>query len=368
MEEPPPGLAPLGLVVLAEELRPNIAETVSFLREQEVEVKVLSGDDPKTVAAIARDVGIPVAGVSEGADLPQEADALRRFAASTTVVARISPEGKQAIVRALRDDGRYVAMIGDGVNDVPALKASRLAIAQGSGTQMARAVSDLVLTSGDFPTVPVLIAEGRQALRNLQRVAKLYLAKSAFAAFLILTIGISAVAWPLLPRQLSLGGSLAISVPTFFVALAPSDGRWRPNRFATRVARFAVPAGILLGTAVLSAYLFALHSLGLAIRDARTVALTAFVPTGLYLVMALEAGGSRRRSALVAGMCGMIGALYLLALFTGPVQSFFALQTPDIGMLATALLASAVSIWALVLSGFGTSPRSGSAAAPALMQ
>ena len=127
-EDPLADLQPLGLVVLAEELRPNVNATIAFLREQEVEIKVLSGDAPETVAAVARDVGIPVAGVSDGSSIPEDPEARRRFAADVTVVGRISPDGKQAIVRAL----------ADGVNDVPALKSARLAIAQGSGTQMAR--------------------------------------------------------------------------------------------------------------------------------------------------------------------------------------------------------------------------------------
>ena len=138
-------------------------------------------------------------------------------------------------------------MVGDGVNDVPALKSSRLAIAQGSGTQMARSVSDLVLISGDFATVPALVAEGRRALRNLQRVTKLYVTKSAFAAFLILMIGTSSEAYPLLPRHLTLAATLTIGIPTFFLALAPSSGPWRPEHFVRRVARFAVPAGAVLG-------------------------------------------------------------------------------------------------------------------------
>jgi cation-transporting P-type ATPase E len=166
-DDPPVGLRPLGLVVLAEELRPNVNATVAFLREENVEIKVLSGDAADTVAAIARDVGIPVGGVHEGASIPDDRDERREFAADATVVGRISPEGKQAIVNALSDEGRYVAMIGDGVNDVPALKSARLAIAQGSGTQMARTVSDLVLVSGDFAAVPPLVAEGRRAVRNL---------------------------------------------------------------------------------------------------------------------------------------------------------------------------------------------------------
>ncbi len=351
-DDPPADLEPLGVVVLAEELRPGVRDTIAFLQEQNVEVKVLSGDSPQTVAAISRDVGIPVERSQEGSSIPEEPQARREFALSTTVVGRISPEGKQAIVRALAEAGRYVAMVGDGVNDVPALKASRLAIAQGSGTQMARSVSDLVLISGDFATVPPLVAEGRRALRNLQRVTKLYVTKSAFAAFLILTIGTSSDAYPLLPRHLSLAASLTIGIPTFFLALAPSSGPWRPQRFVRGVAAFAVPAGTVIGTGVVAGYLFAIHDLDLSVPQARTVALTTLVACGLYLVMALEAGGSRRRSALVAGMCALMAGLYVAAFLIPAARSFFVLTPPNPGMLLTSVLASAVSIGALALCGF----------------
>jgi cation-transporting P-type ATPase E len=351
-DQPPAGLEPCGLVVLAEQLRPSITDTIAFLQHEGVEIKVLSGDSPKTVTAIARDVGIPLAGVSEGKDIPVDADARRKFAAEATIVGRISPEGKEAIVQALRDQDRYVAMIGDGVNDVPALKCARLAIAQGSGTQMARSVADLVLVNGDFANVPSLVAEGRRALRNLQRVSKLYVTKSAFAAFLILTIGLSSDAYPLLPRHLSIAATLTIGIPTFFLALAPSSGPWRPDGFVRIIARFAVPAGVITGTGVVAGYLFALHDLDLSIADSRTVALTTVIACGLFLVMALEAGGSRRRSSLVAGMCAAMAAIYVAALVIPSIRSFFALTVPSAGMLATALLAGAVSTAALTLSGF----------------
>ena len=351
-ELPPDGLRPLGLIVLAEDLRPNVRETVQFLIEQGIEIKVLSGDSPQTVAAIARDVGIPVGAVAEGASIPEDADERRQFALSATVVGRISPDGKQRIVQALRDEGRYVAMVGDGVNDVPALKSSRLAIAQGTGTEMARSVADLILLNGDFAAVPALVAEGRRALRNLQRVTKLYVSKSAFAAFLILTIGTSSDAYPLLPRHLSLAASLTIGIPTFFLALAPSSGPWQPQRFVRRVAAFAVPAGVMVGTGVVAGYLFALHDLDLSVADSRTVALSTLVLSGLYLVLALEAGGSRTRSALVAGMCAVMAGLYVLALALAVTRSFFALTVPSAGMAVTAVAAAAGSMGALALCGY----------------
>jgi len=251
-------------------------------------------------------------------------------------------------------------MVGDGVNDVPALKSARLAIAQGSGTQMARTVSDLVLSSGDFACVPKLVAEGRRVVRNLQRVAKLYITKSAFAAFLILTIGTSSDAYPLLPRHLTLAAALTIGIPTFFLALAPSDGPWQPQNLVRSVARFAVPAGFVLGTGLVAGYLFARYDLNESVADARTVALTTLIVGGLYLVMALEAGGSRRRSTLVAVMCGAMAALYVAALLLPITRSFFELTPLDAGLIATAVLAGAVSIGALALAGF--SARAGTSA------
>ncbi len=350
--QPPADLAPLGIVVLAEQLRPNVRDTIAFLHREGVDVKVLSGDAPQTVAAIARDVGLEVARVSDGDAIPDDPGALRRFAAEVTVVGRISPEGKKAIVEALRAEGRYVAMVGDGVNDVPALKSSNLAIAQGTGTQMARCVADLVLISGDFASVPLLVAEGRRALRNLQRVSKLYVTKSAFAAFLILTIGTSTDAYPLLPRHLTLAAALTIGIPTFVLALAPSSGPWRPEGFARSVARFAVPAGAVVGTGLVAGYLFALHDLDLSVTNARTVAVTILVACGLYLVMALEAVGSRRRSTLVAAMCAALAGSYVAVLAVTAARRFFELTIPDVAMIATSAVASAVAIAGLALCGF----------------
>jgi cation-transporting P-type ATPase E len=299
--------------------------------------------------------------LSEGSAIPEDPAELRAFALDASVVGRISPEGKRAIVGALHDAGRYVAMLGDGVNDVPALKAARLAIAQGSGAQMARSVADLVLISGDFDAIPALMGEGRQALRNLSRVAKLYVTKSAFAAFLILTIGTSSEAYPLLPRHLSLAATLTIGIPTFFLALAPSSGFWQPERFVRGVARFAVPAGVIVGTGTVTGYLFALHDLDCTVMQARTVATAVLVTVGLYLVLALEAAGSRRRSTLVSGMCLSLGGLFIAAFVLPTVRRFFALSMPTLGMIATAVLASLLAIGALALAGY--TPLAGEAAA-----
>jgi cation-transporting ATPase E len=206
-----------------------------------------------------------------------------------------------------------------------------------------------------------LMGEGRQALRNLSRVAKLYVTKSAFAAFLILTIGTSSEAYPLLPRHLSLAATLTIGIPTFFLALASSSGSWQPERFVRGVARFAVPAGVIVGTGTVTGYLFALHDLDCTVMQARTVATAVLVTVGLYLVLALEATGSRRRSTLVSGMCLSLGGLFIAAFLLPTVRRFFALSVPTLGMIATAVLASLLAIGALALAGY--TPLAGEAAA-----
>jgi len=316
----PGELRPLGIVVLSEQLRPQARATVEFFRAEGVELKVLSGDAPDTVAAIARDAGIPVERLVDGSREEPTADA--------NVVGRISPEGKRRLVEELKARGRYVAMVGDGVNDVPALKAARLAIVQGSGAEMARSVADVVLVKGDFAAVPAMVAEGRKILRNIQRVAKLFVAKSAFAAFLILLIGTSPeTPYPLLPRHLTLAAGLTVGVPGFFLALAPSTGPWRTERFLREIARFAIPAGTAAGLGVLAAYRFALDVAGVPLEEARTVATSVLVLVGLYLVLALEASG-RRRAIAVGALCAALLVVYVAVLAFDGTREFFELVVP----------------------------------------
>lgn len=244
----PDGIRPLGAVVLAERLRNDADKTVAFFGREEVALKVLSGDNPATVGAIARDAGIPARSAAlDGGGLPESDEELLSAVRAAPAIGRISPEDKARVVRVLAEAGEYVGMLGDGVNDVPALKQARLAIAQGSGTQMARSVSDLVLVSGEFNEVPKMVHEGRQILRNIQRVARLFVTKAVFTAFLLLTIAIPSGVFPLLPRQFTLVSSLTIGIPAFFLALAPSTGPWRPEGFLKAIARFSLPAGIATG-------------------------------------------------------------------------------------------------------------------------
>jgi P-type E1-E2 ATPase len=318
----PPPVVPLGLAVLSEELRPEVRETIAYLAEEGVEVKVLSGDAPATVGSIAADAGIPVDEALDGRELPEGRAELAHVAAEAAVIGRISPEGKLAVVEALAARGRYVAMVGDGVNDVPALRAARLAIAQGSGAQLAKAVADVVLVSGTFTAVPRMVSDGRRILRNIRRVTTLFVAKSVFAAFLILSIGLTPTEYPLLPRHLTLAASLTVGIPAFFLALAPSDGPWQVRGFLREVGRFSVPAGVAAGFGVLASYLVTLNVLDAGLTEARTAALTALVLVGLYLVLALEAREARR-ALWVSALCASLLAVYVIVLIVPGLRGFF---------------------------------------------
>lgn len=333
MEEPPPEhLTPIGMVSLAETLQPDVREAVAFLDREGIPVHVVSGDAPATVGAIAADCGIHSSAPILASELPTEPAALSGVVMGAGIVGRATPDDKVRIVAALTAQGHNVAMIGDGVNDVPALKASRVAIAPGEASQMARAVADVVLVRGGFQSLPPMIREGRQALRNLQRVSKLFVSKSFLAAFLVLTIGLVPTTYPFLPRHLTLLSFLTVGIPAFFLALAPSTGPWKARDFLASTFRFALPAGVAAGLGVVSAYLFSLNVLFDDIPTARTVAVTTLMAMGLWLVIVLEISGVRR-SAWVIFLCMAMAGAYVAVILVAPLRDFFELTT--LGALST---------------------------------
>jgi magnesium-transporting ATPase (P-type) len=218
-------------------------------------------------------------------------------------------------------------MLGDGVNDVPALKEARLAIAQGSGTQMARSVADLVLVRNDFGVVPGMVAEGRQILRNIQRVAQLFVTKSVFAAVVGLAVALPTATYPLLPRQFTIASTVTIGIPAFVLALAPSSGPWRPERFLRTVASFAIPAGVAIGLGIVAGYLVARYGFDLTLASSRTVATGIVVVCGLAVVIRLEGEGGRRRLA-VGALCAAMALLFALALLVPFLRNFYELAKP----------------------------------------
>src|SRR5918996_2859332 len=246
--EPPPRLEARALIVLEENLRSDAAETIEFMREQQVDLKLISGDARQTVVAVARAVGVPAdAGVIEGPSLPADPRELADAAEANTIFCRIRPEQKKSLVAALSDRGRFTAMIGDGVNDVPALKRASLAVGMGSGSQVTKGISDIVLLRDEFSMLPRAVAEGRRIARNIHRLGRLYTTKTVYAAFLILTAAIFGFTFPFLPRQLTIAAFLTIGVPSFVLALAPSEGPLYRGRLLRALAAFSVPAGVGAG-------------------------------------------------------------------------------------------------------------------------
>ncbi len=343
-------LRPLGVIVLAEELRAEASETIAFFAREDVALKVLSGDNPATVGAIARDLGIEATGPAlDGRALPEDDAELLAAVRAAPAIGRISPEDKARVVRVLSEGGEYVGMLGDGVNDVPALKEARLAIAQGSGTQMARSVSDLVLVSGEFGEVPPMVGEGRQILRNIQRVARLFVSKAIFTAFLVLVIAIPSGVFPMLPRQFTLTSTFTIGIPAFLLALAPSSGPWRPEGFLRAIARFSIPAGLATGLGILTTYLLARHAFEVDLTEARSATAATVVVSGLAIVFALEDQPGTRR-LVVGALCAAMALLFFGACAIPAARSYFEIANPTGGMVGAWLIGSAVAIALLAVA------------------
>ena len=313
-EDPAAGGAPpmqaLALVVLEETLRPDAAETIAYMREEEVDLKLISGDAAATVTAVAYAVGVPRdAGVVEGPDLPDDEEALARVAEENTIFCRIKPEQKKALVGALVAAGRYVAMIGDGVNDVPALKRARMAVAMGSGAQVTKGVADVVLLKDQFARLPEAVGEGRRIARNIHRLGRLYLTKTVYAAALILLVAVPGFAFPFLPRHLTLAAFLTIGIPSFVLALLPSDGPLYRGRLLRALAAFAVPAGLATALGSILSFFLVDTVAGASLEAGRTAATTTLIVLGLAFILLLERGPGREHIAIQSNMLAMVAAL-----------------------------------------------------------
>jgi cation-transporting P-type ATPase E len=346
--QPPPKLEPRALVVLEEQLRPDAAETIEFMRQQGVDLKLISGDARQTVTAVARAVGVSGdADVIEGPDLPTDKAALAAAAERHTIFCRITPDQKKALVGALADRGRFTAMIGDGVNDVPALKRARLAVAMGSGSQITKGIADIVLLRDQFSMLPRAVAEGRRIARNIHRLGRLYATKSVYAGLLILFTAIFGGAFPFLPRQLTIAATLTIGIPSFVLALAPSEGPLYRGRLLRALAAFAVPAGAGIAAGSLLSYFLVDKVFGGSLAEGRTGATTTLIVLGFCFILLLERGPGREHITIQSYMLAMIaglGALYALALAARPVREFFELELLSAGQLFLCLFSVAVGL------------------------
>ncbi len=284
----PPELAPAALVVLAERLRDDAAETMRYFTEQGVALKVISGDNPRTVGAVAAAVGVPgVTGPDDAVDareLPDDLEALADILETHSVFGRVTPHQKRAFVAALQSRGHVVAMTGDGVNDALALKDADIGVAMANGSPATRAVAQIVLLDGRFAHLPDVVAEGRRVIANIERAARLFVVKNVYSVVLALTIAITLAAYPLEPIPLSLIADATIGIPGFFLALGPNRRRYMPG-FLRRVLAFSVPAGVVIGLCAYGGYWIMRKSDAGNIEAARTTATLVILIVALWVLL-----------------------------------------------------------------------------------
>jgi cation-transporting ATPase E len=248
---------PAGLVVLQQRVRAEAKATLAYFADQDVTVKVISGDNALSVGAVAASLDLPRADAPVDArELPSEREELATALDDGTVFGRVTPAQKRDMVGALQSHGHTVAMTGDGVNDVLALKDADIGVAMGSGSPATRAVAQIVLLDNSFATLPHVVAEGRRVIGNIERVSNLFLTKTVYSVLLAIAIGVIGVPFPFLPRHLTVIGALTIGIPAFFLALAPNTERARRG-FVRRVLRLAIPSGVIIGAATITTYLMA---------------------------------------------------------------------------------------------------------------
>ncbi len=346
----PATIVPRALISLGDVIRPDAAETLRYFASQGVHAKVISGDHPNTVAAIAQSVGVPGSqNVMDARDLPDDPDELATVMEEFTVFGRVNPHQKRAMVRALQARGHTVAMTGDGVNDVLALKEADIGIAIGSGASASRAVAQLVLLDGRFDTLPHVVAEGRKVISNIERVANLFVTKSVYALFLAVAVGVAAQPFPFLPRHLTLVGTVTIGIPAFFLALAPTAQRVRRG-FVRRVVRFAIPVGIAAGLATFGAYQMAISE-GVTLVEARTMATFVLAALGLVALAMVARPIVGWKRWLVGSMAGVLAFLFL----SPSARDFFELRLPGptLSMAAVGVTAIAGSLMIAALKALG---------------
>ena len=353
----PESLEAAGIIVLIEEIRPDAEETLAYFRLQGVEAKVISGDSPETVAAVARQAGVtapnggelvaldartlPVgsgSGQETDEDTDEDLERLADAVEGASVLGRVTPEQKRALVRALKSRGHVVAMTGDGVNDALALKDADLGIAMGNGAPATKAVARLVLLKGQFSALPGVVAEGRRVMANTERIASLFLAKTIYASLIAVVVAATAVAYPFLPRQFTVVSSLTIGIPAFVLAMAPSSQRYRAG-FLGRVLSLCVPAGLMAGTVTLATYLWL--TLTHAPRAQVTTATTLVLITcGLWLLTLT----ARPLSSWRLGLVVLMGMIAVLGVVAPPVRAFFLLAWPTPGVWWVVLLMACLAV------------------------
>ncbi|WP_291580181.1 HAD-IC family P-type ATPase [Clostridium sp. UBA6640] len=273
------------LILIEDIIREEATKSFQYFEEEGVELKIISGDNPVTVSAVAKKAGIKSADkYVDARTLPEDSEQLAEIIENNTIFGRVTPHQKKEIVKSLQLKGHIVAMTGDGVNDVLALKEADCGIAMANGSDATKAVAQLVLLNSDFSALPKVVVEGRRLINNLEKVSELFLSKTVCSIILSFIFGLILLPFPFMPIQFSLIGSVAIGIPSFFLALAPN--KERVNRgFLKRVLQVAIPNGIVTGLSTLVIFLLGYFN-NLTIEQCRT--LSILVLGGISLVVLLK--------------------------------------------------------------------------------
>ena len=335
--------APAGLIILSDEIREHAADTLRYFRRQDVTVKIISGDDPRTVSAIARRVELP--GWEDWTDASVMTDeALQEAAERCTVFGRVTPRQKCLLVEALKRAGHSVAMTGDGVNDIPALKAADCSIAMAGGSDAAKHAAQLTLLDADFAAMPMVVCEGRRVVNNITRAASLFLVKTLYSFGLSVLMLLLPVAYPFQPIQLTLVSALTVGTPSFLLAMEPNDERIRGS-FLRNVLLRALPGAAAVTVCASLAML--LEHLGMPADTCSTLATLSAGCIGLISLCRVCLPFTRIRAAVMAAMTlGMAGAVALLGqVFYLNIRTL----TPEAWLALLALIAVAALVMTLVI-------------------
>jgi cation-transporting ATPase E len=338
----PPELMPIGVIALKEEVRPDAAETMAYFQRQHVQIRVISGDNPRTVSAVATEVGITGADRFIDMRTVQEVESIPD---DTVVYGRVLPEQKRDLVRLLQGRNHTVAMTGDGVNDIPSLKAADIGIAMNTATPATKATAQLVLLDGRFDRLPSVVEEGRRVVANMERVSSLFLTKTVYATILAISVGVAVIPFPFLPRHLSLISELTIGVPAFALSFRANDLPCQPG-YLRRVLEFSVPAGLVAAGATLTTFWAARAPfVDAGLEQARTAATITLALAGMWIIYRLARPLDRREVGLLTALMVLFG----LTLIPGPVSEFYALSLPPARTSAVILGVLVVSMVSLEL-------------------
>ncbi|MBF6239589.1 HAD-IC family P-type ATPase [Nocardia otitidiscaviarum] len=349
----PGAVTAAALVVLEQKVRPDARDTLDYFASQHVDIKVISGDNAVSVGAVASSLGLT--GGEHAVDarkLPEDRDQLADVLEQQTTFGRVRPDQKRAMVSALQSRGHTVAMTGDGVNDVLALKDSDIGVAMGAGSPATRAVAQIVLLDNKFATLPYVVGEGRRVIGNIERVSNLFLTKTVYSVVLAFLIGIAGVGsqifdyesigYPFLPRHVTIAAWFTIGIPAFILSLAPNNERARTG-FVGRVMRLAIPSGVVIGVMTFIAYLLAYEgpdASETAKVQAGTTALITLLIIAVWVLAIVARPWVWWKVLLIGG--SVTGYLILFSVpFT---REFFKLDPSNVTLTTTAFVLGGIGI------------------------